>query len=1157
MGVETRKSLLPAPTDSPVEQTAAESGTEIDFATDLSRRTDKTSYTIPEDGREITIPAKRRKEKRDESRAAKGSLSQTSLLIEYFEGGKVQARPSVRVKVTPSAARKIKNTNEHITLSESRGGRKPSYTRRISLGPHSPTDRQLITDSADDQSASSYTSAAEESSLHRSNPPVEIDIMGHDDGSDLSRRSTDRMLLQNPSEISSMPPDSMLEEKQSSVVSSTTPKNRSRSTSREAIVTTQNTLQAPQRTRSRSISKERLAHMAMEKIKDRSRERGGRHRRPSKTSRSRSGSQEHVETLTTPRRRSGKQHRHEDDSRSEKDSSIQSESQFSAHRQSGDSYSVRSGASRSSVNANTKLLETVEHAIRKIVMPELDKVKQEQKVSKSKPRFEQEDLTEKKLRKSSTHSSAPDLSGKPKVVLNRDENDPGTILSGDSVKRKDHRRSRKSDSPRERRSEREMSEETVIHDPTTATKKRSKESQRLRDVSAGSSLTAAALQYHDMKHSDSRSTVDSKERRRKRRSKSHSRSASIAESEDVFKKHDVPPMPLQSDIHSSDITRDSILSSIDTEGSRSPAVEVQKATVRQLARASPREISSPGTRTPTKGQNNLQKRLGTHHKNVSQEDISQHSPLSEQAAPDEQKPSIFGGDKSSRLRQDDFAHYAHDSRALSPIQSVSSRQESEVNRESYLEAQRRRSAPSLKSETSLASHTFDRTTRPKGIHMESREEVLNQHRLRELNAAEGDDDDAVNEWLQREHEKNDEYRSSIGDPTVDYRHMTNYTDDSMDAPFLDRIAEGQMQRDVDARKNPDYRGTPHAVESAVASLLDTSVISNRSKGNDKPFIDSPDKEGLRDSTFSASREVASQESLKVKGGNLSPQKSFLHDMSTKASPRQSVARSDISEPPEMSASGVPVAEDPLPQLEGYRSESDISTNPSIIRGPMAGTPAGNRDHWPYKPTPPQAQERYLDDSKRSSAQDSLKARAADLLNAAKSANKDKLSSENMPRSKEWSVDDGYEPPHVDDDLDSYADERDLDSPAQDLPQQRLESPIVAFRDAATPGVESDYDPMDPFTGTAGHARHLSTNSGLGKGMGSPLYDSATGNGLDRIKSKDIVALMDHVSCFDNCCLTVANCYSSLSGIHNGMLGIQKSWSLLCEALRRCATRLRI
>jgi hypothetical protein len=48
---------------------------------------------------------------------------------------------------------------------------------------------------------------------------------------------------------------------------------------------------------------------------------------------------------------------------------------------------------------------------------------------------------------------------------------------------------------------------------------------------------------------------------------------------------------------------------------------------------------------------------------------------------------------------------------------------------------------------------------------------------------------------------------------------------------------------------------------------------------------------------------------------------------------------------------------------------------------------------------------------------------------------------------------------------------------------------------------------DPFTGP-GHQRHF---SGYSHGMASPLYDNATGRGIDRIQSKDIIALMDHVS----------------------------------------------
>ena len=1179
MGVENRKVSLPAPTDSPTDQTAAESSTEVDLATDISRRTDKTSYTIPEDGREITIPAKKRKEKRErgtESSVTKAlGQSQTSLLIEYFEGGKgqtVQARPSVRVKVTPSAAKKIKDTNEHITVSESKGGRKPSYTRRISLGPHSSSSPKGITETADDRSVSSYTSVAEESSLAHRYPPVEIEVMHRDQDSDLSRASDlhdDRLIQQNPSEISSMPPDSMLEEQQSredkvSVAASTTPRNRSRSTSREALIAATDTLKTPSRQRERSLSKERLAHKVMEKLAVGSGEgSSGKHRRSSKTSRSRSVSNEHAETLKTPRRRSGKQHL-EESIRSSVDSSVLTEPQLSPRRQSGDQYSFRSGTSKSSLTTNPKLLETVENAIRRLIMPELENLKQEQKNQKIRRRFEEDSLpsgsTERIERKLSKHNSAPDVTVKPKVVLSKDENDPGTVISGDSIKgRKERRRSKKPDSPRDSRSERQLSEETVIHDGGSASKKRSKEGHRLRDAAAagiaGGALTAAALSHHDMKHSESRSSVDSKERRRRRRSKSHSRSASLAESEDVFRKHDVPPMPMQSDIHSSDITRDSLLSE-ETDRTKSPSFEVQKATIRQMARASPREISSPGQRTPTRS--NLHKSLGTHHSNLSQGDLSQQSPLSDRSQRDEghlskgEKASIFGGGAAAagalaahelHKQNDDEYAYTHEGRPLSPIQSVSSRQESEANRDSYLrrhsdtslqDQQRRRSAASVQSDTSLASGAFDRSNRPKGINLESREEVLDQHQLRESDFTEGeysDKDAGVDEWFQREHEKNDQYRSSIGeasqrDDTVEFKHMTNFTDESTNDPYLDQATEGQKQHSVDACKRLHRIDTPVAVESAVASLLDTSVVSARSKHGETSFIDSPDKEPARDSTYSASHEVDTKEHSPIRhDANASPQKSYLDDaQSAKESPRQSVAHSETEESEHitMGVSGVPVPDDPLPEIGYGHSESDISTNPSIIQGPIGGTPAGNRDHWPYQPTPTQPKEKFASGSKDSSAHESLKMAAAGFLSAAAVASNEKIPQEGKPRSKDRSEKDEYQPniedEYSDDDHDSYGPGQPVPSPPRDEgyvsghltgPQQGLRSPEVAFKDTASfnDGLGIDDDPFVSKT----HTRHLSTNSGLARGMGSPLYDSATGNGIDRIQSKDIVALMDHVS----------------------------------------------
>jgi hypothetical protein len=79
------------------------------------------------------------------------------------------------------------------------------------------------------------------------------------------------------------------------------------------------------------------------------------------------------------------------------------------------------------------------------------------------------------------------------------------------------------------------------------------------------------------------------------------------------------------------------------------------------------------------------------------------------------------------------------------------------------------------------------------------------------------------------------------------------------------------------------------------------------------------------------------------------------------------------------------------------------------------------------------------------------------------------------------------------------------SPGGITPEPRIKG--VGFLDQDIGGAADALAGGDPFY-TPKHARHL---SGMSHGMGSPIYDSATGNGIDRIQSKDIVALMDHVS----------------------------------------------
>ena len=1188
MGVETRKPPLPAPTESSTLQTSGGSVTGTDLATDISRRTDRTSYSIPEDGSPVTISTKKKKEKRDRENLGnitRAHHSQTSLLIEYFEAGKgpnVQSRPSVRVKVTPSAARKIKGTNEHIQITETGSGRKPSYTRRISL-PSKALEDQQATEGTDDRSISSYTSAAEESSLSGRYPPVEIEVMHKDQDSDLSGRSAQReqrYIQQNPSEISSMPPDSMLE----ATSGMATPKrHRSRSISRDAVITTNNTLKTPSRRRSRSLSKERLAQKVIEKIEGRSRQvSGSKHKHSSKT-RSRSVSNEQlVETSkTSSKRRSSKQYR-EDDLVSGAESSLLT-SQMSPSRKSGDQYSFVSGTSKSSYN-NPKLLATVEDAIRRLILPELSTLKQNQ----NRTQFERDRRDSaasvgsvshgETTRRVSKHASAPDVKSRPKVVLNRDENNQGTLLSGNSVRgKKDSRHERSSELLSERNSNRGASEETVIRDEGKVSRKRSKDGHRVRDAAAagvaGSILTAAALRHHD-----SKSSVDRKERRR-RGSKSHSRSVSYAGStEEIFNKHDVPPMPMRSEIHGSDLTRESLLSDR-TEEPSSPASERQRKIIRDVSRGSPREILSPASRTPTRTPLSVHNGLYTHHSNRSRGDLSVHSARSERSLVDEvgqlkmeEANHAETTAQSTAISVDPVSHYANyasngdlhtyqpHSRGLSPIQSVASyREESELpNRDSHrtrstgsLSAHNQHdlkgSGLSIKSLSSAASTNLARSNRPKGINLEEGSIVLDQHNLRD-SAVTGDTESlrsrADEEWYEQQREENDRYRNSLTESsnrnsTIDIRHMTNYTDDSMDAPYLDKVTAAQEVRGMGA--NPEYIHTPIAVESAVASLHDPSVLSVRSRPGDKAYTDSLNddyKEGKVEGLgLAKSGHHFDKQFNKHNEGSQSPRGSYQDDQNSMAdSPRQSIAKSldDREEHVPTGISALPMPDDPLPEIGHLlESDSDLDTNPSIIKGPIGGLPQDNRDHWPYQPTPPHSKGEFTSKTNEQSAHESLRAAAGGFLNVAANASRDRVSSEQQNKSRDISLKGSSRPASLKQDTqgtnhdfgpmrDSYMSNQSIPTPpmakdegyvsahharSQGQTPEPKSRDIGMYGENDIPGFGGLMGEDDPFTGKA-HTRHLSSNS---HGMPSPLYDSATGGGMDRIQSKDIVALMDHVS----------------------------------------------
>ncbi|KAI9671964.1 MAG: hypothetical protein M1817_002305 [Caeruleum heppii] len=1200
MGVESRKPPLPAPTDPSTLESAAESATGTDLATDVSRRTEKSSYSVPADGSPITISTRRRKH--DRAKDAESTLtrashqSQTSLLIEYFEAGKsgsnVQSRPSVRVKVTPSAARKIKNSNDHVEISETGKNRQPSYTKRISLSPNVKGEKQ-VTESGDEKSLSSYASATEESNLAPRGPPVEIEVMQNERFSPRSVASSprdSRYVQPNPSDISSMPPDSLLE---THTGTRTPHRQRSRSLTRDETVPITTTLKTPSRRRSRSLSRERITKKVIEKLGAKPGESSSKSKRSSK-SRSRSVSKEHLEGGKSSRRRSSKSHR-EEDFASGPESSLLTNSQLTPKRKSGDQYSFKSGTSKSSLN-NPKLLESVEDAIRRLILPELNALRDEQKSQHNRSKFEKgqresirsgSSTSREDIRhRVSTRSSAPDMARKPKVVLNRDERGPGVVLSGDSIKGRKERKDRKglADSPSDGY-DRSFSEETVRADKSY--RKQSKDAHKLATLAAAGSagaLTAAALRHHD-----SKSSVDKAERR-KRRSKSRSRSASVVDSMDTMSKEEIPPMPMSSEIQGSEVTRESILTA---RTDRPPSATSQER-VHDL-----RGPESPALQNSAKGTLHSPYGLQTHFANASRGDLSLHSVSSGHKSPkndhvtravaaginaaaggtsdgqyDIREEEMYDG-RGQTPNYDSHTFSAGHGRALSPIQSVASYREDSTmeppNRDSFRHTQSSGSLSSqgqasLRQESVASVDSLTSSPLKKSMHGYRLRDGANQDRrasfqARQFSFGQPSKDDDSQYW-DEQHQENDRNRSlqdaESKDPTIDVRHMTNYTDDSLDGTYLDKVAAVQHVLGVGA--NPEYRHTPVAVSSAVASLHEPSVVDARStvSGRSRPG-DPAYSESLTDYSPEHDRRQAGFDPLPPASQGSSPTKSVplimkrsvqstsqrsLDEVLPTSPPPKSAKRhiSDHGEYVPMGASGLPVADDPMPEIgHGLSDESDINTNPSIIQGPIGGTQHENRDHWPYEPTPPQSNGNRLSGQDGHDDDGGLTTTETGVTGASAGLGLGVLASHRRQDHKEKAEGYGYEEDErsLKGDLDRQATVQDqyddedfgpdvvpdsyLDGKASRQTPLKDEGYISAAHPrsaGATPepdryGLdtfeqEGLADDDDPFV-AKGHRRHMSGNS---HGMASPLYDSSTGRGIDRIQSKDIVALMDHLTVRD-------------------------------------------
>ncbi|KAG6053448.1 hypothetical protein E4U16_007961 [Claviceps sp. LM84 group G4] len=599
MGLDSRKPPpLPAPTET-------DSTMPSELGTDISKPGDeKSSYSIPEDGSPVTI----------RTRGHRANKSQTSLLIEYFEGGKSSSgqdrKPSVRVRLTPSR----KSKGDHIQVTESKSTRKAALTRRIPLDQAIASREIELRHGEDVNSTTSCASATEESNISRN--PIDIEI----DRSQRRRRPASPLIPSsisyhpgNASEISAIPHDSFLD----GTVSGGEPRRSSSPFRGESIVTAAAAAAATNAEDEISSNKTRSKDRTSppEKSKDKT----DRKRQSSNKPKS-SIVAEQKEDAPSPRSRHNRSHL--ESNTSAVDSSAVSSHLPPSHR-SLDSRSIRSGASKSSSINNPKLLETVEDAIRRLILPELSALKREQ--------------SKRESRRGSISSSATSVS-RDDAFLDRRRSSGQRPESATSAGKRKERRNREARHEYDDASLHSPSHDSIaadhqIHHRHDAL---AKQGSNLLKVAAAGAAGAALTKGKAPLVNDTSDSTDRKSRDRRRRRAEHTRSRSLGRNmfdEDIVENDDenkiddddydiapAPPMPLMSDINPSELTRTSILSA-ESDRSRSANGNVVAPTLGTLREeATPSGASTPtGVKSPI---DHARHAMAMQHANVSHGDLT-------------------------------------------------------------------------------------------------------------------------------------------------------------------------------------------------------------------------------------------------------------------------------------------------------------------------------------------------------------------------------------------------------------------------------------------------------------------------------------------------------------------------------------------------------
>ncbi|KAI1098790.1 hypothetical protein F4804DRAFT_113273 [Jackrogersella minutella] len=1183
MGVDSRSAPpLPAPTET---ESVITSPPEVTVS-DVSKPADdeRSHYSLPDDGTPVTI----------KTRGHKQNRSQTSLLIEYFEGGKstssggsgsTERKPSVRVRLTPS---KTRGRNDHIQITETKSTRKRSSSRRATTSPNITRSELDMTDLEDARSMHSYASATEESNVSRNPIEVEIDSRSHH-----RRRKVSSPLIPaadskastyqppNMSDISAIPTDSFLDG--SGGNSFALNEKRARSpvppTGSEKV--------------NRKVRSSSHDRSVMQKAVEKASKPERRHKSKSRTSSS--GDKENE------RRRSKGSNK--ESVVSAADSSNLS-SQMTASHRSYDSHS----SSKVSIN-NPKLLETVEDAIRRLILPELDAIKRERSQRESRRSKDRESLS------SLTSASREDISTTTKRK------------SADTTKSKDKR---------DREARNDLSPQSSIEHVSVAEDLQDEDltPRRDRDTLTDGALGAAVAGAVADTTLRSRSRGDEKRQRRRRRAETPKRDNGErwAEVLEAAEHEVVPPMPLQSEINPSDMTRTSILSA---ETDRPHSATEEMTPVQEVTRGIASIESIERTPSPSTSPGPTLQNLGAQHANVSHgdlkalprkgnadyrdddddddeyrtdefgnryldhnrdeydDDYDEAGHLSEPGMYDDEEPpplqSFYGSqDVPAPLR---YIPYQQERRGLSPIQSVSGFTEGESDVHGYRD--------------SRTIHTTSEISSP----------AKSPHRERDLHSP-----SSVPSNL-RSREFVDE-GSSLGGSNLDYRNTT-YTEDSE----LDRVTSGQAVHVVG--ENPEMVHQNFAPESAVASLvegsqLDPSVLSgstgarqdyrnsqfsyddemardvssrgisptkrsveNRHEIAEQQHTQSPAPSGERDPSTTSrefseydldeygrkvprskyrnsptasesaitsvalqraaaaalKRKAVNQQSPNVEpkddefvGEGVSRNRSFKERAKDgyrpDATPRHSVDRLSDYDQPKLGASGLPDLDNPLPEI-GYGYEEQGT--PSIVQEPLGGSQHGNRDHWPAEPTPTYERSYAYDRAvtPKASRQDNshgLGISAASHSRQPSQEQDDEWQRTSGDRKRDTLVTNPYEGtspianlPGVDGNMlggtgfgaDAYRGGFHTGSPGiaggdegyiSAAPNEARDGPNIKGKDVGILNQPTIRESEDPFYAPK-DPRHL---AGLSQAMGTPLYDPATGTGIDRIQSKDIIALMEHL-----------------------------------------------